>query len=378
VSDRILLSAPEAGDDERALLLDALDSGWITPAGPHVDAFEQEIAERAGVPHAAALSSGTAAMELALRLLGVQRGDRVLVPSFTFIGTVSPVVHLGAEPVFVDSEPASWNLDPDLVARELERSATAGALPAAVVAVDLYGQCADYARLEPLCAEYDVPLVEDAAEALGATRDGRPAGSFGVCAVFSFNGNKIITTSGGGALVARDQALVARARHLATQARAPAPHYEHEEVGFNYRLSNVCAALGRGQLHGLDRKVRRRRDVFDRYVAGLGDLPGVSFMPEAGATTRWLTVLTIDSDLLGVDRETIRLRLDERGIETRPAWKPMHLQPVFGTAEMLGGAVCEQIFRDGLCLPSGTGLSDADVDRVVAEFRAACGRSAER
>lgn len=366
---RILLSGPEAGDDERDLLLDALDSNWLAPLGPHVDAFEREIAQRCGVGHAAALSSGTAAIDLALRLAGVQAGDVVLAPSLTFVASVAPVAHLGATPVFVDSEPASWNLDPDLVAEELRARPEVKA----VIAVDLYGQCADYTRLQPLCAEYGVPLVADAAEALGATWAGRPAGSFGACGVLSFNGNKIITSSGGGMLVSDDAALVERARYLSTQARSPAPHYEHAELGFNYRMSNLCAALGRGQLHGLDRKIARRRAIFDRYAAALGDHPGIAFMPEpaGGVATRWLTVLTIDPVPAGTDREAVRAHLAARGIEARPAWKPMHLQPVFAGAPMRGGAVCERIFRDGLCLPSGSGLTDAEIDEVIDEVRAA-------
>jgi dTDP-4-amino-4,6-dideoxygalactose transaminase len=366
---RILLSGPEAGDDERELLLDALESNWLAPLGPHVDAFEREIAQRCGVGHAAALSSGTAALDLALRLAGVGPGDVVLAPSLTFVASVAPIAHLGATPVFLDSEPGSWNIDPGLVADELR----SGPPPKAVVAVDLYGQCADYSRLEPLCAEHGVPLVADAAEALGASWSGRPAGSFGACGVLSFNGNKIITTSGGGMLVSDDAALIERARHLSTQARSPAPHYEHAELGFNYRMSNLCAALGRAQLHGLDRKIARRRAIFARYAAALGDAPGVAFMPEPaeGVATHWLTVLTIDPALAGTDREAVRSHLAARGIEARPAWKPMHLQPVFAGAAMRGGAVCERIFRDGLCLPSGSGLTDAEIDEVIAEVRAA-------
>lgn len=367
----IYLSAPDVADDERELLLDAFDSNWIAPLGPHVVAFEAEIAARAGVHAAAALSSGTAGIELALRLQGVKRGDRVLVPSFTFVGTVGPIYHMGAHPVLVDSEAATWNIDPDLVAEELHRSAARGELPAAVVAVDLYGQCADYSRLEPLCRQYDVPLIQDAAEALGASWAGRPAGSFGECAIFSFNGNKIITTSGGGMLVSDDAGLIARARFLATQARAPAPHYEHAEIGFNYRMSNLCAAVGRGQLHGLDRKIARRREIFGRYESAFLDIDGVSFMPEAigGAATRWLTVLIIDDARTAVDREHVRIHLGERGIEARPAWKPMHLQPALKDAQMLGGQVSERIFRLGLCLPSGSGLRDQELDRVIVAVR---------
>lgn len=371
----IFLSAPEASDDERELLLDAFDSNWIAPLGPHVDGFEQEIAGRAGVAHAAGLSSGTAAVDLALRLVGVRSGDRVLVPSMTFIGSVGPIVHMGADPVLVDSEPTTWGIDPDLVAQELKDSAGRGQLPAAVMSVDLYGQCADYTRLEPLCREYGVPLIEDAAEALGASWDSRPAGSFGECGIFSFNGNKIITTSGGGMLVSDDGELIARARFLATQARSPVPHYEHDEVGFNYRLSNLCAAVGRGQLHGLDRKIARRRQIFERYEKAVGGLPGVSFMPEAagGYAIRWLTVMLLDEKAAGINREAVRTHLMRRNIEARPAWKPMHQQPAFKGAEVLGGAVCERIFREGLCLPTGSGLHDDDIDRVIDEIRAALG-----
>lgn len=348
------------------MLLDAFDSNWIAPVGPHIDAFEQEMAARVGRSHAAALASGTSAIDLALRILGVERGDRVLASSLTFVGSVAPVVHLGAEPVFVDSEAASWNLDPDLVIEELERSAAAGNLPKAVIATDLYGQCADYGRLEPACQRYEIPLVEDAAEALGATHRERPAGSFGTCAVFSFNGNKIVTTSGGGLLASDDQDLVETARHLASQARSPAPHYEHEEVGFNYRMSNLCAAVGRGQLRSLDRKIARRRDIHERYRRALVPA-GVRFMPQTqeGTGNYWLTVVTIDPSVLHVDRETVRRHLGELNIEARPTWKPMHMQPVFCKATILGGSVSEKVFADGLCLPSGSGLTDSEIDRVI-------------
>lgn len=368
---KILLSAPEAGDDERAMLLDALESNWLAPEGPHVEAFEREIADRAGTLHAAALSSGTAGVDLALRLVGVAAGDRVLVPTMTFIGTIGPIVHLGATPVLVDSDPQTWNLDPDLVEETLARLAAAGSLPAAVVPVDLYGQCCDYGRLEPICARYGVPIVEDAAEALGASWSQRPAGSFGECGVLSFNGNKIITTSGGGMLVTNRPDLAERARYLSRQARSPAPHYEHHEVGFNYRMSNLCAALGRAQLHGLDRKIKRRRAIRDRYRDGLVDLAGVSFMPEPSPSfsTRWLTVVILDPTKATADRETVRLHLARHDIEARPTWKPMHRQPVFAGADIVGGAIADRLFRDALCLPSGTGLSDHDIDRVIADIR---------
>jgi len=364
---RIHISAPDVGEDERSLLLDAFDSNWIAPLGPHVDSFEQEIAARVGRAHGAALSSGTAAIELALRLVGVERGDHVLVPSLTFIGSVGPIVHLGAVPVFVDSEPATWNIDPDLIAEYLREASITDSLPSAVVSVDLYGQCADYDRLLPVCREYGIPLIEDAAEALGATWRGRPAGSFGDAAIISFNGNKIITTSGGGMLVSDSKVLVDRARYLSSQARVPAPHYEHEEVGFNLRMSNLCAAVGRGQLRNLDAKIARRRAIFGRYEAELGRIDGVTLMPEAmhSRCTRWLSVALVDPARAGVGREQLCEHLAALDIEARPVWKPMHLQPAFKGGQFVGGVVASAIFDQGICLPSGSGLSDEDIDRVV-------------
>jgi dTDP-4-amino-4,6-dideoxygalactose transaminase len=359
---RLFLSPPEVGDRERELLLDAYDSNWIAPLGPHVDAFEREFAEFVEMRNAAALSSGTAALHLALILLGVRPGDDVLVPSLTFVATANAVTYVGARPVFVDSERASWNLDPALVEEELAARFHAGRdQPAALLGVDLYGQCADWDPILASCANYGVPVIEDAAEALGATYRGRPAGSFGALNVFSFNGNKIITTSGGGMLVGEDPALIERARYLSTQARDPAPHYEHREIGFNYRMSNLLAALGRGQLEGLPAKVARRRAINARYRAEFADAAGIGFMPNApaGEPTNWLTVITVD------DPTAIREHLESLDIEARPAWKPMHLQPVFAGCEMRGGAVAEEIFRTGLCLPSGSSMTDTDVDRVV-------------
>ncbi len=290
-TDPILLSPPHLGEAEAALLADAVAGNWIAPLGPHVDAFEAELAARCGVGAAAALSSGTAGLHLALLLAGVEPGDRVVCSTLTFVASANPIRYVGAVPVFVDSHPQTWTLDPDLLEHELRSSARRRRLPKAVVAVDLYGQCADYARIEPLCRDYGVKLIEDAAESLGATANDRAAGSFGDFGVLSFNGNKIITTSGGGALLADDAGAIARARHLASQAREPAPHYQHSEMGFNYRLSNLLAAVGRGQLRYLADRVAARRAVFDRYRIGLGGLPGIEFMPEAsyGTSTRWLT-----------------------------------------------------------------------------------------
>lgn len=364
---RIYLSPPDVGPVERALLLDAFDSNWIAPLGPHVDAFEAELAEEVGVAHALALASGTAALHLGLGGLGVGPGDDVLVSTFTFVATANAVSYLGARPVFVDSDEASWNMDPDLLADELEARAQDGRLPAAVVVVDLYGQCADYGSIRPLCAHYEVPLVEDAAEAIGASCEGAAAGSFGDVGVFSFNGNKAVTTSGGGMLVSDDGELVARARYLSSQARQPAHHYEHAEVGFNYRLSNLLAAVGRGQLQRLRRMVERRRQIHHSYREALADVAGVRFMPEApfGRPTHWLTCITIDPQEFGATREEVRSHLEALDIEARPTWKPMHLQPVYAHHPVRGGAVAERIFATGLCLPSGSSLDDAGVARVV-------------
>ena len=368
---RIYLSPPHMGDAERGLLCDAFDSNWIAPLGPHVDAFESELRGVVGVDHAVALSSGTAALELALRVLGVGPGDLVLVSSLTFAASANAVRHVGAEPVLIDSERDSWNLDPDLVADALATLERIGRRPRALIAVDLYGQCADYDRIRAMCRDRGVPIIEDAAEALGATYRGAAAGTLGDLGVFSFNGNKIITTSGGGMLVGSDAALVARARHLATQARVAAPHYEHDEVGFNYRLSNLLAAVGRGQLRVLPDRVARRRAINAAYRRLLSALPGVSFMPEApwGRSTFWLTCVTIDAAAFGAERETIRLALEAADIEARPVWKPMHLQPVYRGCRSFGSAVSSDLFARGLCLPSGSSLADGDVERIADVVR---------
>jgi dTDP-4-amino-4,6-dideoxygalactose transaminase len=369
--DYIYLSPPHVGDVERKLLLAAFDSNWVAPVGPDLDAFERQVAEYLGVGYAVALSSGTAALHLALQVAGVRPGDTVLVPSFTFAASANAVVYCGARPVFLDSTADTWNVDPGLVAEELDRSARVGRLPGAVVAVDMYGQCADYAPLLAACDRYGVPLIEDAAEALGASYRGRMAGGFGLAGVLSFNGNKIITTAGGGMLVTGDERLAGQVRLLATQAREPAPHYEHRTVGYNYRLSNLLAAVGRGQMTMLDQRVRARRETARCYRAALGDLPGVEFMPVAGygAPNCWLTCILVDAEAFGASREDIRVHLAGRAIESRPTWKPMHLQPVYRDCEMRGGAVCEDLFRRGLCLPSGSALTGADRQRVVDAVR---------
>ena len=366
-TERIYLSPPHLIEGERELVAEALESNWIAPLGPQVDAFEQELAAATGRQHVSALSSGTAALHLCVRLLGIGDGDEVLVSSLTFSATVNALCYERAAPVFVDATPDSWNLDPELLCDELDRLGRLGKLPKAVLAVDLYGQCADYDAVTAACARWGVPLIEDAAEALGATYRDRPAGSFGEISILSFNGNKIITTSGGGALLSNNEAFVRRARFLATQARDPAPHYEHSEIGYNYRMSNILAALGRAQLSTLEMRVAARRRNFEHYSERLGDLPGLSFMPEApyGRSTRWLTCLTINPRVFGATREDVRLALEAENIEARPVWKPMHLQPVFKGCRAIGGSVSERLFDRGLCLPSGSSLSESDRERVI-------------
>jgi dTDP-4-amino-4,6-dideoxygalactose transaminase len=364
---RIYLSPPHLGPRELELVQDAFASNWIAPLGPHVDAFEREFAAAVQTAHAAAVSSGTAALHLALRILGVGSGDEVVCPTLTFIASANPIVYERATPVFIDVSRSTWTLDPELLREELASAARRGKLPKAVISVDLYGQAADYDEILEACREYGVPLIEDAAEALGATYKGRPVGGFGRMGIFSFNGNKIITTSGGGMLVSDDPTLAERTRFLATQARDPAPHYEHSEVGYNYRLSNVLAAIGRGQLAVLQERVAARRRNFAYYRDRLGSVPGIVFMPEApyGRSTRWLTVLQIDATVLGQTSEQVRLALATQEIEARPAWKPLHLQPVFRGARVRGGAVAETIFRDGLCLPSGSALTELELERIA-------------
>ena len=369
-NSRIYLSPPDMSDRERASLMAAFDSNWIAPLGPEVDAFERELAIRTGVSAAAALSSGTAALHLALVLLDVGPGDEVWTSTLTFAATANAIRYVDATPVFIDSERTSWNMDPALLREALQDAAVRGSLPKVVITVDLYGQCADYDAILAACEEYSVPVIEDAAEALGATYRDRPAGSFGAIGVLSFNGNKIMTTSGGGALLSHDAALAERARHLASQARLPAAHYQHEEVGYNYRLSNLLAAVGRAQLARLDGFVERRREINRRYRAALDGIDGIAFLPETpgGRSTCWLTCVLLDDERLGVGPEQIREHLETRNVEARPVWKPMHLQPVYRGCRVVGGAVAEDLFRRGLCLPSGSTLSEEAQRRVVDAF----------
>jgi dTDP-4-amino-4,6-dideoxygalactose transaminase len=363
----ILLSTPHMGDRELEFVKEAFDTNWIAPVGPHVDAFEQEFCQVIGASHAAAVSSGTAALHLALRLVGIQPGDEVFTSTLTFVATANPITYLGATPVFIDSDRISWNMNPDLLWGALQHRAGIGKLPKAVVVVHLYGQSADINPILEACDYFGIPLIEDAAESLGATYKERSPGTFGRIGIFSFNGNKIITTSGGGMLVSNDEQLVSKARFLATQARDRAPHYQHSEIGYNYRLSNVLAGIGRGQLLVLSHRVAARRRNFNIYQKALGKLPGIEFMPEVsfGRATRWLTCLTIDPEAFGADREQVRLALAEQQIESRPVWKPLHLQPVFAGCECVGGTVSEDLFARGLCLPSGSNLTIDDLERVI-------------
>ena len=363
----ILLSTPHMGDREHQFVTEAFETNWIAPIGPHVDAFEQEFCLAVGSSHATAVSSGTAALHLALKLVGVGAGDEVFCSSLTFSASANPIAYLGAKPVFIDSDRLSWNMNPHLLQAALEQRAKVGKLPKAVILVHLYGQSADIDPILAACQQYGVPMIEDAAEALGATYKGRSPGTFGTVGIFSFNGNKIITTSGGGMLVSEDASITSKAKFLATQARDPAPHYQHSEIGYNYRLSNVLAGIGRGQLLVLSDRVAARRRNCEVYEKALGKLPGVEFMPEApwGNATRWLTCLTIDPAAFGADREQIRLALAAEQIEARPVWKPLHMQPIFKDCDCFGGEVAEDLFDRGLCLPSGSNLSDEDLDCVI-------------
>lgn len=370
MTSRIYLSPPHMSGREQDYIGEAFASNWIAPLGPQVDAFEAEFAQKVGSPHALALSSGTAAIHLALIALGVGAGDEVFVSSFTFSASVNPIIYVGATPVFIDSDEESWNMDPNILADALAERARQGRLPKALILVHLYGQTANVAPIVELCARYGVILIEDAAEALGATYGDQAAGTFGRMGIFSFNGNKIITTSGGGMLVSADQKLIGHARKLSTQARERAPHYQHTEIGYNYRLSNVLAGVGRAQLAVLDDRVRARRANCAAYQELLGDVDAITFMPEAawGRSNRWLTCILVD-DRTGIKPITVIEALERQNIETRPLWKPMHLQPVFEKFPSYGGDVSARLFDRGLCLPSGSSLSREEIDRVASLVR---------
>ncbi len=364
-NNRIYLSPPHMGENERKYLTDAFDSNWIAPLGAHVDGFEKEMAEYLGVKHAAALTSGTAALHLVLRIMGITKGDIVICPSLTFAASANVILYENATPVFVDVDPKYWTIDLSSLENAIKKYN-----PKALIAVDLYGQSCDYDAITDLCEKYNVLLIEDAAEALGAEYKGEKCGSFGRIGILSFNGNKIITTSGGGMLVSNNKNYVKKARFLATQAREPDLHYEHKELGYNYRMSNLLAAVGRGQLLVLDKRVVARRKIFQRYFDALSQTAGFEFMPEAPYATsnRWLTTLTVDSKITGVNRTQIIDALEKENIEARPVWKPMHLQPLYKDCDYITVGeedVSGRLFENGLCLPSGSNLSLEDQERVI-------------
>jgi len=372
MSFRIWLSRPHMGGEERDLVGEVFDSNFVAPVGPMLNRFEEEFAAYLGEGvRCAAVSSGTAALHLALRLKGVERGSAVWTTSMTFAGGAFPLIYQGAEPTFFDLSSNSWTMNPDLLEEELEKAAKAGTLPKAVVPTDLYGQSVDLDRFEAACTRHGVALILDSAESAGAEYNGRKAGTGGDASILSFNGNKIITTSGGGMLVSRDHDLIDRAKFLATQAREPEPHYEHLTYGYNYRLSNVSAAIGVGQLHVLDARVARRREINARYRAALGTVDGITFMPEPNwsHSTCWLTAVAFDPERCGADREAIRLTLLEHEIEARPLWKPMHMQKLFEGTRYVGRGLDEQLFAQGLCLPSGSDMTDEEQDEVIGIIR---------
>lgn len=362
------------GGKERAYVQQAFDENWIAPVGPHIAAFEQKMERYIGGGHCVAVSAGTAALHLALRLSGVGAGDEVLCSDLTFIASVSPVTMQGAKPIFIDTDPGTWNLDLGVLEQHLEdRKRQGRPMPKVLLPVHLYGQPVDMGEVMRMADAYGIAVLEDAAESLGATHGDTHTGLFGAMGAFSFNGNKIITCGGGGMFVARDKSLADKARFLSTQARDDAPHYQHSTVGYNYRMSNILAGIGRGQMEALPERVERKRAIFDDYRKRLGDMDAISFMPEVptGRCNRWLTcVLFGDSDKTGYElREAVRLKLEDENIESRPLWKPMHMQPVFEDTEFVGGTAGESLFARGLCLPSDTKMTDADMDRICGLIR---------
>ncbi len=368
---KIWLSPPHLSGKEIDYIKEAIDSNWVAPAGPHIKAFEQEFCRVTGSRCAAAVSSGTAALHLALKAAGISRGDVVLCSDFTFIASVSPVLYEGGIPIFIDSDSETWNMDPVLLEEEIKEQVGKRQTPKAVIVTHLYGQAADIGRIKDVCDRYGIMLFEDAAEALGAIWQGKQAGTFGKAGVFSFNGNKIITTSGGGMVVSDDEKFIEKIKYLATQAREPLAHYEHREIGYNYQLSNILAGIGRAQLEVLEDRIAARRKNFEFYREQLVKLPGISFMPEApyGQATRWLSIILVDEVKFGAGREEIRLSLEGAGIESRPTWKPMHLQPVFQGYQSRLNGISERLFRQGLCLPSGSGLRTEELTRTVDIIR---------
>jgi len=369
MNNKIWMSSPHMGGSEQQFVNEAFSSNWIAPLGPNVNGFEQDIASYLdGNMHVAALSSGTAAIHLGLILLGVAPGDEVICQSFTFSASANPICYLGATPVFVDSEQETWNMSPEWLEAAIKDRIANGKKPKAIIPVHLYGMPARILEIRAVADKYDIPVLEDAAEALGSSVDGQMCGTFGRFSALSFNGNKIITTSGGGALVSVDEKAIKKARFLATQARDEAPHYQHSHIGYNYRLSNVCAGIGRGQMQVLQDRVNRRREIFAAYKSILAGKPGISMSEELPGyfSNRWLTTILVDADIAGVTREDLRLALEQNNIESRPLWKPMHQQPVFESYPYYGEGVADKLFLQGLCLPSGSNLTENDLERIFS------------
>lgn len=370
--EKIWLSSPHMGGAELTYVQEAFATNWIAPLGPHVDNFEKDLCRFTAARHAAALSSGTSAIHLALILLGVKAGDFVLCQSFTFSASANPIAYQGAIPVFIDSETDTWNMDPVALEEAIVSLKAKGQEPKAIIPVHLYGMPAKMNEIMAISKKYGIPVIEDAAEALGSTYEAKACGTFGDLGILSFNGNKIITTSGGGALISDNEEWIRKSRFLATQARDNAPHYQHSHIGYNYRMSNVVAGIGRGQMEVLPERVKQRRANYDFYVGALGNIPGISFLPEpAGSySNRWLTCILVNPEQTGgVTREDIRLALEAENIESRPLWKPMHLQPVFADSPYFGGQVAEKLFEQGLCLPSGSNLSRTDLEKVIQQIQ---------
>jgi dTDP-4-amino-4,6-dideoxygalactose transaminase len=369
---KIYLSSPHMGGEELKFVQEAFETNWVSPVGPHISSFEGELAHYLGSPYAAALSSGTAAIHLALIILGIKSGDEVICSSFTFSGSCNPIAYLQATPVFIDSEPDTWNMDPDLLEMAILDRIKIGKKPKAIILVHLYGMPAKVDRILKIASHFEIPIIEDAAEALGSSYSGKMVGTFGELGVFSFNGNKIITTAGGGALVSRSKKHVEKARFLATQAREPFPHYEHTEIGYNYRLSNVSAGIGRGQLQVLDNHVAARRRNHSQYAELFAQTPWIKLLqePDGAFSNRWLSCILIqNTDNENINSLSLRVFLDSKNIESRPLWKPMHLQPVFEGFPSYSNGVSEQLFKEGLCLPSGSNLTKADFDRITIAIK---------
>ncbi|MCK5136189.1 MAG: aminotransferase class I/II-fold pyridoxal phosphate-dependent enzyme [Bacteroidales bacterium] len=372
MNKRIWLSPPHMGGTEQKYVDEAFVTNWIAPLGPNVDAFEDSLARYCCVEHAVALNSGTAAIHLALIMLGVGQADEVIASSFTFSATVNPITYLGATPILIDSEPETWNMSPDLLEVAIKDRITKRSKPKAIILVHLYGMPANITRIMEIANRYEIPVIEDVAEALGSLYQGKPLGSFGKMSVLSFNGNKIITTSGGGALVSNDKDLIAKARFLAMQARDAANHYQHSQIGYNYRMSNILAGIGRGQMEVIDQRIKQRRDNFLFYKKNLQDYEGISFLDEPDESyysNHWLTTILIDAAKTGKTREEIRIAMEKENIETRPLWKPMQLQPVFSTCPMFSNGISEKLFAEGLCLPSGSNMTKEDRQRVISVIK---------